>query len=267
MQRRPVSYLELTPEHLKFDLRNFCTAYTTNIDDRTPSTAAMKRSILIAEDDDDTSSLLVRYFRKEGFETLRAANGWEALNLARQRRPCFIILDLMMPGIDGWEVCEELRTDSDIPILILSARQEEADRILGLNLGADDYVVKPFSPREVVARVHAILRRSADKVRPEFETIDVGDLSIDTSRHCVTIAGQSIELTTSEFVLLRTLMSRSGRVFTRNELLNSLHTQGQAVVDRVIDVHVASIRQKIRRVSAQRNYIKTVRGVGYRVDS
>jgi len=114
---------------------------------------AMKNPILIAEDDVHTSSLLMRYFSKEGFETLAAFNGEEALKIAQNRHPCFVILDLMMPGIDGWEVCGQLRTASDVPILILSARQEEADRILGLNLGADDYVVKPFSPREVVARV------------------------------------------------------------------------------------------------------------------
>lgn len=227
----------------------------------------MKKSILIAEDDDNTSSLLVRYFAKEGFETLRAANGADALEIAKSRSPTFVILDLMMPGIDGWEVCEELRNTSDIPILILSARQEEADRILGLNLGADDYVVKPFSPREVVARVHAILRRSENQNDPAETLLRIGELCLDKSSHCARLAEESLQLTSSEFVLLRTLMNRTGRVFTRLELLDHLYTEGQCVVDRVVDVHIASIRQKISAISDSRKYITTVRGVGYRMDA
>jgi len=226
----------------------------------------MKKSILIAEDDDNTSSLLMRYFAKEGFETLRAVNGAEALRIAKTNPLSFVVLDLMMPGIDGWEVCEELRTTSGVPILILSARQEEADRILGLNLGADDYVVKPFSPREVVARVHAIMRRSENQDQLDHEILQIGELSLDTSSHCAKLAEESLKLTSSEFVLLRTLMGGAGRVFTRHELLNHLHTEGQCVVDRVVDVHIASIRQKISANPNSRKYITTVRGVGYRID-
>jgi len=226
----------------------------------------MKKSILIAEDDDHTSGLLMRYFVKEGFNTLQAFNGNDALNIALVQRPCFVILDLMMPGIDGWEVCKELRNSSDIPILILSARQEEGDRILGLNLGADDYVVKPFSPREVVARVRAVLRRSENKLVSQDE-LHVGALCLDMNSHSVTLNEKPIALTTSEFVLLRTLMNRTGRVFTRVEMLDELYTQGQSVVDRVVDVHIASIRQKITAISDERKYITTVRGVGYRMDS
>jgi len=227
----------------------------------------MNSSILIAEDDDHTSSLLARYFSSEGFNALRASNGEQALSTAKTQRLCFVILDLMLPGIDGWEVCRKLRTTSDVPILILSARQEEADRILGLNLGADDYVVKPFSPREVVARVHAILRRSTTKQHRANECLRVGDLSLDGRSHCVKLGEQPLSLTTSEFVLLKTLMRRTGRVFTRLEMLDELHTQGQSVVDRVIDVHISSIRQKIISISDEKNYITTVRGVGYRMDN
>jgi len=227
----------------------------------------MKKSILIAEDDNHTSSLLVRYFAQEGFETLQAFNGEEALAITQIRSPCFVVLDLMMPGIDGWEVCRELRTKSDIPILILSARQEEADRILGLNLGADDYVVKPFSPREVVARVHAILRRSESKQQSTNGVLRVGELTLDGLSHCVTLGDKPIALTTSEFVLLKTLMNRTGRVFTRLEMLDELYTEGQSVIDRVVDVHIASIRQKISAVSDKKSYITTVRGVGYRMDN
>lgn len=226
----------------------------------------MDKSILIAEDDDNTSDLLMRYFTKEGFETLRAANGVDALSIARIRRPCFVILDLMMPGVHGWDVCEELRATSDVPILILSARQEEADRILGLNLGADDYVVKPFSPREVVARVHAILRRSETNHDSPNEVLRNGELCLDSTNRTVSLAEEAINLTTSEFVLLKTLMKRPGRVFTRPELLDQLYTGHQAVIDRVVDVHIASIRQKIESVSDRRHFIKTVRGVGYRLD-
>ncbi len=229
----------------------------------------MNKSILIAEDDDNTSDLLMRYFTKEGFETLRAANGVDALRIARKRRPCFVVLDLMMPGVlHGWDVCEELRTTSDVPILILSARQEEADRILGLNLGADDYVVKPFSPREVVARVHAILRRSEANNDSPNEILRNGELCLDSTNRTVSLADEEINLTTSEFVLLKTLMKRPGRVFTRPELLDQLYTGRQAVIDRVVDVHIASIRQKIESVSSnQRHFITTVRGVGYRLDT
>ncbi len=209
----------------------------------------------------------MRYFAKEGFETLRAANGLDTLEIAKSRSLSFIVLDLMMPGIHGWDVCEELRSTSDVPILILSARQEEADRILGFNLGADDYVVKPFSPREVVARVHAILRRSETHSDSSNEVLNVGALSLDSTNHNVSLSHVPINLTTSEFVLLKTLMTRPGRVFTRPELLDQLYSGRQAVIDRVVDVHIASIRQKIESVSKQTNYITTVRGVGYRLDS
>lgn len=227
----------------------------------------MRKPILIAEDDVHTSCLLMRYFSKEGFEALPAFSGEEALEIAQLRKPCFVILDLMMPGIDGWEVCGQLRNTSDVPILILSARQEEADRILGLNLGADDYVVKPFSPREVVARVHAILRRSDKKQQSIDPILRSGELTLDSNSHIAMLDEKPIPLTTSEFVLLRTLMNRTGRVFTRAEILEELNTEGQCVVDRVVDVHIASIRQKISAISDKKRYITTVRGIGYRMDS
>jgi len=227
----------------------------------------MNKSILIAEDDDNTADLLVRYFIKEGFETLRAANGLDALKIARIQHPCFVVLDLMMPGLHGWDVCEELRTTSDVPILILSARQEEADRILGFNLGADDYVVKPFSPREVVARVHAILRRSETTQDSPSNVLRNGEYCLDADNHTVSHAGEAINLTSTEFVILKTLMTRPGRVFTRSELLDQLYSGGHAVIDRVVDVHIASIRQKIESASDQKHLITTVRGVGYRLDA
>jgi len=188
-----------------------------------------------------------------------ADNGLDALHIAQTQELCFVVLDLMMPGMAGWDVCEELRATSDVPILILSARQEEADRILGFNLGADDYVVKPFSPREVVARVRAILRRSEATLEPSNEIYCNGELTLDCTNHVVSLARQAINLTVSEFVLLKTLIKRPGRVFTRSELLDELYTGRQAVIDRVVDVHIASIRQKIEAVSSQRQFITTVR--------
>ncbi len=224
------------------------------------------KTVLIAEDDDNTSNLLIRYFEKEGFCTKRAENGNQALDLARRFSPNLVILDLMLPEIDGWEVCEELRSVSDIPILILSARQEESDRILGFKLGADDYVVKPFSPREVVARANAILRRSSSLRNSPDAVLRIGDLCVDTDKHCCTVLDVPLKLTNSEFILLKTLMSRAGRVLTRNELLDELHADGQCVVDRVVDVHIASIRQKISAITDFSEHIVTVRGVGYRMD-
>ena len=230
------------------------------------SKGSMDKSILIAEDDVNTSDLLARYFSREGFETIRANNGIDALRLARNHQPNFVILDLMMPGIQGWDVCEQLRTCSNVPILILSARQEEADRILGLNLGADDYVVKPFSPREVVARVHAILRRAESSNDIQDEILEHSELTMDCANRSVSLSDQPIHLTSSEFTLLKTLIKYPGRAFSRAELLDKLYSGNQVVIDRVVDVHIASIRQKLESVCGEKQYISTVRGVGYRLE-
>jgi DNA-binding response OmpR family regulator len=224
----------------------------------------MGDAILIAEDDNNTAELLARYFRWAGYVALRARNGREALELVHRAPPCLIVLDLMMPGVDGWEVCEQLRRQSQIPILIISARQEEADRLLGLALGADDYVVKPFSPREVVARVQAILRRVNGPTDAATRCREHHGLRLEPDRHQVTLDGEPVELTPSEFTLLDALMTRCGCVLTRAELLSRLHPRGEAVVDRVVDVHVGKLRQKIERDG--RRFIHTVRGIGYRFE-
>jgi DNA-binding response OmpR family regulator len=218
--------------------------------------------ILIVEDDRKTAALVAMYLEREGFHTLSAANGQQALVLAQQSAPSFVILDLMLPRVDGWDVCRELRRVSDVPILILTAREEEMDRVVGLSLGADDYVVKPFSPRELVARVKAILRRA----RPSPKTTDVatcGPLVLDTTKRKVTLHGQPVPLTLSEYILLQALMTAPGRVFSREELLNRLYPDGCAVIDRVIDVHIANLRRKIEADPAQPCYILTTRGIGY----
>lgn len=221
-------------------------------------------TVLIVEDDRNTAALVKTYLDREGFRTVTALDGEEALKMVQSRHPDFIILDIMLPRIDGWEVCRQLRRFSDVPILMLTAREEEIDRVAGLSLGADDYVVKPFSPRELVERVKAILRRVRPVERRDGGVLSHKGLVLDPEKRKVTLDGRLITLTTSEYKLLHTLMSVPGRVFTRNELLRSFYRDGEAVVDRVIDVHINKLRQKIEKDSASPCYILTVRGFGYR---
>ncbi|HUJ89700.1 MAG TPA: response regulator transcription factor [Syntrophorhabdales bacterium] len=222
--------------------------------------------ILIIEDDKKTASLIALYLEREGFRTVVAHDGETALKLAADRKPLFVVLDLMLPRVDGWEVCRRLRKASDVPILILTARDEEVDRVSGLLLGADDYVVKPFSPRELVARVKAILRRV--QTRPATESKPVlahAGLILDPEKRKVTLHGQRVELTHHEFNLLHALMAVPGKVFTRDELLSFLYPKHEAVViDRVVDVHIGKIRQKIEKDPSNHSFILTVRGSGYR---
>ena len=219
--------------------------------------------ILIVEDDRKTASLVALYLEREGFKTLCAYDGQQALDLAQRQNPIFVILDLMLPKVDGWEICRELRQSSDVPILILTAREEVVDRVLGLSLGADDYVVKPFSPRELVARVKAILRRARQDSPKAQRQLSYGGLALDPAKRRVTLNDQPVSLTLSEYKLLETLMAAPGRVFTREELLNRLYPSGEAVIDRVIDVHIGKLRQKIEKHPSMPRYILTVRGVGY----
>ncbi|MCA1615187.1 MAG: response regulator transcription factor [Acidobacteria bacterium] len=223
---------------------------------------ASKRPILIAEDDKRTTSLLSTYLEREGFSTITAHDGREALELARRHDPIFVILDLMLPHVDGWEVCREVRRSSDVPILILSARGEAHERILGLSLGADDYVVKPFSPGEVVARVKTILRRM-ESGPSRKEQLSCRELVLDLEKHKVILRGRAVSLTPSEYKLLEVLMTAAGRIFLREELLNHLYPSGEAVTDRVIDVHIGNLRQKIEDDLSKPKYILTARGLGY----
>jgi DNA-binding response OmpR family regulator len=219
--------------------------------------------VLIVDDDKKTVALVAAYLERDGFETLAAHDGRRALDLVRRQPPAFVILDLMLPAADGWEVCRELRRRSDVPILILSAKHEELDRILGLSMGADDYVVKPFSPRELVARVKAILRRARPWPARAAGRLTYRALVLDLEKRTVTLEGRRLTLTPSEYALLRALMSAPGRVFQRNELLSALYPTGEIVVDRVVDVHVGKLRHKIGDDSASPQLILTVRGVGY----
>lgn len=222
------------------------------------------QTILIAEDDLNTANLVKTYLEREGFATLTASDGQTALLLAGQQPIALLILDIMLPRIDGWEVCRRIRKTSNVPILMLTAREEEIDRIMGLSIGADDYVVKPFSPRELVERVKAILRRTNPVQPPEEKVLQHGALVFNHPMHKVTLNGTPVDLTVSEYKLLHTLMRTPGRVFSRDELLNEFYEYGESVVDRVIDVHINKLRQKIEANPASPRYILTVRGFGYR---
>ncbi|MGW8160701.1 MAG: response regulator [Desulfobulbales bacterium] len=220
--------------------------------------------ILIVEDDRNTAALLKTYLEKEGFHVIAAYDGEEGLHLIKTAHPGFVILDIMLPKMDGWEVCRRLRTFSDVPVLMLTAREEEIDRILGLTLGADDYVVKPFSPRELVERVKAILRRTRPSSSQKEQVLVRGDLVLDPEKHKVTRHGLSVALTSHEFKLLHALMRSPGRVFSRSELLDHFYQHGEIVIDRVVDVHIGKLRQKIEADPAHPRLIQTVRGFGYR---
>jgi DNA-binding response OmpR family regulator len=221
-------------------------------------------TVLIIEDDRKIAALVARYLAAAGFAALQAHDGEAGLRLAQGRGPCLVIVDLMLPGLDGWAICQALRETSDVPIVILSAREDEADRVLGFSLGADDYVVKPFSPRELVERVKAILRRSGQGEGRATPLLRSGGLVLEPDKCRVTLAGNPVAVTPSELCILRVLMSAPGRVFSRSELLGRLHDRGQVVVERVIDVHIGKLRHKLEDNPANPRFILTVHGLGYR---
>lgn len=221
--------------------------------------------ILIVEDDSKTASLVSLYLEKEGFRTVTAHDGRMAIDIAAHQELTFVILDLMLPRMDGWDVCRALRRRSDVPILMLTAREDEVDRISGLTLGADDYVVKPFSPKELVARVKAILRRGRLKTYAAAAAFSANGLTLDPETHQVARDGRPVGLTPNEYKLLHALMDARGRVLTRRRLLRSLYPDGETfVIDRVVDVHIGNLRQKIEKNPSKPRYVVTVRGAGYR---
>jgi len=224
----------------------------------------MAQTVLIVEDDPKIVNLLRLYLERDGFIVATAGDGVEALELAARTHPHLVILDLMLPHIDGIDVCRKLRATSDVPILMLTARVDELDTLLGLSLGADDYVTKPFSPREVVARVKTILRRTA-RERPA-RVLRRGPLELDVDRHRVTVDGAEVHLTSVEFRLLQALIEAPERAFNRDQLLNHIYAhQEAAVVDRTIDVHIGKLRQKLGDDPDHPRFIATVRGLGYKL--
>ncbi len=201
--------------------------------------------------------------RHAGFAALVSGSGEDALALAAARQPDLVVLDLRLPGMDGFEVAARLRREFTVPIIMLTARVEEADRIRGLEIGADDYITKPFSPRELVARVRAVLRRT-NAARPAGDVLRIGDLALDLSRMNVSVRGKPVDLTAMEFQLLRTLANHPGRIFTRTQLLDALRGEAGEPFDRAIDAHVKNIRRKIEPDPRHPRYVLTVYGVGYK---
>jgi len=223
----------------------------------------MKERILVVDDEPKMVKLARDYLEKAGFQVLTASEGRAALAIARQERPALVVLDLNLPGLDGLDVCRELRRESDVPIIMLTARVEETDRLIGLELGADDYIAKPFSPRELVARVRAVLRRARGGVRqPGF--IEAGDLEIDLDGHRVWRAGQLLQLSRTEFNLLVILARHPGQTFSRSQLISRLHGVAYDGYDRSVDAHVKNLRRKIEVDPRQPQYVITVYGIGYR---
>jgi DNA-binding response OmpR family regulator len=221
-----------------------------------------KRTILLVEDETSITEPLAEALRSEGFDTQVAGTVAEALELAR-REPDLVLLDVMLPDGSGFDVCRELRTRSQVPIIMLTARGEEADRVVGLELGADDYVVKPFSPKELVARVRAVLRRANGAVAGA-EVLRAVDVEIDLPKMRARVHGQPVDLTPTEFELLTTLVREPGRVFTRGQLLDALRGVTLDTYERAIDAHVKNLRKKIEPEPGRPRYVLTVHGVGYR---
>ena len=223
----------------------------------------MPQRILIVDDERKLVHGLVAYFRQAGFETSTAYDGRMALEIARRDQPDLILLDVMLPVLNGIEVCRQLRHSSAVPIIMLTARVEESDMLAGLELGADDYITKPFSPREVVARARALLRRSSGAMAPA-PLLRVGDVAVDLERRSVHVGGQAVELTPTEFDLLAALMRNAGRPLSRAQLLDA--TQGDEYIgyDRTIDAHIKNLRRKIETDPANPQHIVTVFGVGYK---
>jgi DNA-binding response OmpR family regulator len=220
----------------------------------------MAQTILVADDEPQLLQTVRAYLEDAGYRVVLAHDGREALFAFRHEQPDAVILDVMMPHLDGFAVARQIRKESAAPILMLTARDDEFDQALGLELGADDYVTKPFSPRVLVARIRAVLRRAGDSLAAEPTVLRVGPVSLNQESHMATCADMPLDLTRSEFDLLATLMARPGRVFTRMELLEQIHGEAFAAYERTIDVHVKNLRAKLSS-----DLIETVYGVGYRM--
>ena len=223
----------------------------------------MNETVLVVDDEQKILKLARDYLETGGYQVKTAADGKTALAIARRDKPDLVVLDLMLPGMDGWDVCRALRRESDVPIIMLTARVDEADQLVGLELGADDYVTKPFSPRLLVARVRAVLRRvQGDIYQPGI--ISAGDLEIDTNGHRVTLGEDQIRLTRIEFKVLAALAQHPGQTFSRAQLLDRLHGTVFEGYDRSIDAHIKNPRRKIESDPSNPKYILTVYGIGYK---
>lgn len=226
------------------------------------------RQILVVEDEPKILQMVATYLGNEGYKVTTAASGTEGLDLARRLQPDLIVLDVMLPGINGLDVCRQLRRESQVPIIMLTAKAEEVDKLLGLELGADDYITKPFSLRELAARIRVVLRRAGLNQESLLEeVINVGDLKVDFARREVTVAGREVELTPTEFALLAVLARHPGRAFSRMQLLDAALGETYAGYERSVDTHISNLRRKIEEDPANPAFILTVFGIGYKFRS
>ncbi|MCX6066953.1 MAG: response regulator transcription factor [Chloroflexi bacterium] len=225
----------------------------------------MPKKILVIDDEPKIVEICQDYLKAAGFDVVSAGDGLKGLSAARREKPDLVVLDLMMPGMDGLDVCRSLRRESNTPIIMLTARVEESDKLVGLELGADDYITKPFSPRELVARVRVVLRRASGD--PASEIIRAGEVSIDRARYEATLPDKVIVLTPTEFEILAALMSQPGRIFSRAQLLNAVHGIAFESYERAIDSHIRNLRRKLETAAGDARYIITVHGVGYKFEA
>ena len=221
----------------------------------------MSGKILIVEDEPKLANVLADYLKASGFDSVLLANGTEVVPWVREHKPDMILLDLMLPGRDGMDICREIRTFSQVPVIMVTAKVEEIDRLLGLELGADDYICKPFSPREVVARVKAVLRRAHDG-----QTLQVQGLVLDEHRYRATLHGRDLELTAVEFKMLQLLVSNPGRIYGRQQIMDKMYQDDRFVSDRTVDSHIKKLRRKIEAADPTMSLIHSVYGVGYKFE-
>ena len=221
------------------------------------------KTILVIDDEPKIVEISRDYLKAAGYEVLQAFDGPSGLSSARQAHPDLIVLDLMLPGMDGFDVCRELRRESDVPIIMLTARVEETDKLIGLELGADDYITKPFSPRELVARVRTLLRRTSSLATSSI--LHAGELTLDRNRYIVIMPDREVSLTPTEFEILATLAAYPGRIFSRAQLLTAVRGVSFESYERAIDSHIRNLRRKLEPTDESPRYIQTVHGVGYRL--
>ena len=225
----------------------------------------MNRTILVVDDDKKIVDLVSLYLKRDGYSVLAAYDGQEALDTARRKQPDLIVLDLLLPELDGTDVCRLLRAESSVPIIMLTARSTDDDKLLGLDIGADDYLTKPFNPRELVARIRAVLRRATPDEEP-VEDVRFGDLTVSFVRHEVFLQSRPVSLTPTEFRLLETLVKNPGRAFSRADLLDRAFGYDYDGVERTVDVHIMNLRRKIEPEPGRPRFVTTVPGVGYRFE-
>jgi len=220
----------------------------------------MKKSVLIVEDEMKLANILIEYLQKNGFQTKHIASGSKVIPWVKENKPNLILLDLMLPEMNGKQICQEIRTFSTLPIIMVTAMVEEIDRLIGLELGADDYICKPFSPKEVIARVNAVLRRSD----PDYiKNRQRRGFQVNPEQYSITLSGEKLDLTPVEFRLLSMFIEYPNRVYNRDQILNKVFDDGRIVLDRTVDTHIKNLRQKLKAINPESDYIHSIYGIGY----